>query len=208
MQLTEFEIYIKTNGRKMTFEKHTMIFKNGERAGMLYLLMDGWVKIAQEGKDGQAITLSLRRSGDLFGLVEILAEQSDRSRSAYSLTRSTVYALPIEKMEGLLNKHPGLMAALCKLMAQRLLESQEFIKVLTSMSVPQRLSWFLRAFAEERADGLTVEFPLTHEEVSYILGCSRQKVTSFLNLWRTEGYITYERGKIKIINQAALIFEE
>ena len=208
MQLSDFETYVKTNGKKMTFEKNTMIFKNGERTGMLYLLMDGWVKIAQEGKDGQAITLSLRRGGDLFGLVEILADESVRSRSAYSLTGSTVYALPIEKMDGLLSEQPGLMSTLCKLMAQRLLESQEFIKVLTSMSVPQRLSWFLRVFAEEREDGLTVELPLTHEEVSYILGCSRQKVTGFLNLWRTEGYITYERGKIKIIDQAAILFEE
>lgn len=208
MQLSELEAYVKTNGRKMIFEKHAMIFKNGERTGMLYLLMEGWAKIAQEGKDGQAITLSLRRSGDLFGLVEIMAGQTVRGRSAYSLTNCTVYALPVERLEGLLGERPGLMAALCKLMAQRLLESQEFIKVLTSMAVPGRLSWFLRLFAEEREDGLTVEFPLTHEEVSYILGCSRQKVTGFLNRWRTEGYITYERGKIKIIDQEALLFEE
>ena len=205
MQLREFETYVKNNGRKMTFEKHTMIFKNGERTGMLYLLIDGWVKIAQEGKDGQAITLSLRRGGDLFGLVEILADESMRSRSAYSLTDGTAYALPVEKLVGLLIEQPGLMATLCKLMAQRLLESQEFITALTSMTVPQRLSWFLRVYAEEREDGLTVEFPLTHEEVSYILGCSRQKVTGFLNRWRAEGYITYERGKIKIIDQAAIL---
>lgn len=207
MQLRDIKKYIAENGQKMTFEKHTMIFQTDEKIGQCYLLVDGWVKIAQEGNEGQAVTLSLRRGGDLFGLVEILANEGKRSRNAYSLTNTTVYVLSVERLLHLLKENPQTMGALCTLMAQRLLESQNFIKVLTSMSVPERLSWFLLTFAKEKNGVLTVEFPLTHEEVSYILGCSRQKVTGFLNYWRTEGYIAYERGKIEILNQEALRFE-
>ena len=100
------------------------------------------------------------------------------------------------------------MPTLCTMMAQRVLETQNFIKVITSMSVPHRLAWFLQSFSKDKNGVLTTELPLTHEEISYILGCSRQKVTSFLNRWRKQGYITYKRGVIEILNQEAIVLEE
>ena len=208
VQLDEIQILVKTYGQKLSFKKNSRIFKIGERTNSFYLLEKGWIKIAQEGEDGQAITLTLRESGDLFGLVEILAKEKYRLRYAYSLTDITVYALPVEKLYELIQENQNIMTGLCTMMAQRVLETQHFIKVITSMSVPQRLAWFLQSFSKERNGVLTTELPLTHEEISYILGCSRQKVTSFLNRWRKQGYITYKRGLIEIFDKEAILLEE
>lgn len=208
MQLNEIHTLMKTYGQKQSFKKNTSIFKMSERPRNFYLLEEGWIKIAQEGEDGQAITLALRKSGDLFGLVEILAKEKCRLRYAYSLTDITVYALSTEKLYELVQDNPNIMTVLCTIMAQRLLEAQNFIKVITSMSVPHRLAWFLQLFSKDKNGVLTTELPLTHEEISYILGCSRQKVTSFLNRWRKQGYITYKRGVIEILDQQAILLEE
>lgn len=208
MLLNEIHTLMKMYGQKQSFKKNTSIFKISERPRNFYLLEEGWIKIAQEGEDGQAITLALRKSGDLFGLVEILAKEKYRLRYAYSLTDITVYTLPAEKLYELIQEDANIMATLCTMMAQRLLEAQNFIKVITSMSVPHRLAWFLQLFSEDKNGVLTTELPLTHEEISYILGCSRQKVTSFLNRWRKQGYITYKRGVIEILNPEAILLEE
>jgi len=208
MQLNEIHTLVKTYGQKLSFKKNSWIFKTGEGTRNFYLLEEGWIKIAQEGEDGQAITLTLRESGDLFGLVEILAKEKYRLRYAYSLTDITVYALPAEKLYELIEENRNIMATLCTMMAQRVLETQNFIKVITSMSVPHRLAWFLQTFSKDKNGILTTELPLTHEEISYILGCSRQKVTSFLNRWRKQGYITYKRGLIEILDKEAILLEE
>ena len=208
VQLNEIHTLMKTYGQKLSFKKNSRIFKIGEGTRSFYLLEEGWIKLAQEGEDGQAITLVLRKSGDLFGLVEILAKEKYRLRYAYSLTDVTVYALPAEKLYELIQEDPNIMTTLCAMMAQRLVETQNFIKVITSMSVPHRLAWFLQSFSNDKNGVLTTELPLTHEEISYILGCSRQKVTSFLNRWRKQGYITYKRGLIEILDKEAILLEE
>ena len=146
MQLNEIHTLMKTHGQKQSFKKNTSIFKMSERPRNFYLLEEGWIKIAQEGEDGQAITLALRKSGDLFGLVEILAKEKYRLRYAYSLTDITVYALSVEKLYELVQDDPNIMTVLCTMLAQRLLETQNFIKVITSMSVPHRLAWFYNHF--------------------------------------------------------------
>lgn len=208
MQNMRINSLIKTFGQKVYLNKNKMIFNIGERASTFYLIEEGWVKIAQEGEDGQAITLSLKRAGDIFGLVEILANENRRLRYAYSLTNITAYALSIEKLDTLVKGDPTIMTELCTMMAQRLLEAQHFAKVLATMPVPQRLSWFLQTFSKYNNGILTTELPLTHEEISYILGCSRQKVTSFLNRWRKQGYITYKRGMIEILDKEAILIEQ
>jgi len=42
---------------------------------------------------------------------------------------------------------------------------------------------------------------MTHEELSNLIGCSRQKVTANLSAWRKAQYITYERGKIELLSE-------
>ena len=208
MQESEIHTLLKTHGQKLNFKKKSRIFNIGEQTKSLYLLEEGWIKIAQEGEDGQSITLAVRKSGDLFGLVEILAKEKQRLRFAYCLTDITVYALPTEKLYELIQQNQSIMNTLCTMLAQRILETQNFINVITNMSVSQRLAWFLQSFSKDNNGVLTTELPLTHEEISYILGCSRQKVTSFLNRWRKQGYITYKRGLIEILNKEAILLEQ
>ncbi len=197
-------LFVKEQGKELQVSKDIRIFQIGERPTYLYFLGSGWVKIGQEAVDGQDITLSLRKAGDLFGLAEILAEEPLRTRYASSLTDVTLYMLPAEKLLEFLKKNPPLWQTLCKTMAERLIETQNFVQALTNLSVPDRLGWFLCRFAERKDQKLVIELPLTHEEISNLVGCSRQKVTSNLSLWRAQGYIIYERGRIEVLDEAAI----
>lgn len=202
--MDQLQSLVKQFGIRICYTKGMRVFAIGGDVKTIYYLESGWVKIAQEGEDGQAITLSLRQSGDLFGLAEVLAQTKVRARYAYSLTDIIVYTLPIEQLQQYLHEQPALWQTLSKLMAERLIETQHYIRALTSKSVPERLSWFLRRFAKQQDGRLLIELPLTHEEISYIIGCSRQKVTHYLNVWRKKRYITYERGLIEMLQPERL----
>ncbi|MER1985894.1 MAG: Crp/Fnr family transcriptional regulator [Solibacillus sp.] len=199
--------WVTTHGKLMHFAKGMMVIQQDELATHLYLLNSGWIKIGQEIESGATITLSLRKEGDLFGLAEVLAQNHVRSRSAYCLTNVSLYAISAKQLQTLLKEEPDLWQYLCRIMAERLLETQHFVRALTTLPAPQRLGWFLQQFAVQRGDVYTVALPLTHEEISYLVGCSRQKVTSYLNAWRNEGAVMYERGRIDILNSAILFPE-
>jgi CRP-like cAMP-binding protein len=48
------------------------------------------------------------------------------------------------------------------------------------------------------------EFPLTHEFLAAMLGVRRASVTVALGLLQQEGFITYSRGRLKVLEPAAL----
>jgi CRP-like cAMP-binding protein len=68
-------------------------------------------------------------------------------------------------------------------------------------TVEQRLAkWLL--MAEDRME--SAEFSLTQEFVAMMLGATRQTVTVVAGSIQKKGFITYHRGRIKIINRPAL----
>lgn len=203
--MDNLQALIKEHGVRLVYRKGMNVFTIGGDVKTIYYLESGWIKITQEAEEGQTITLSLRKPGELFGLAEVLAQTKLRARCAYSLTDTTVYALPVERLQQFLNERPIFWKMLSKLMAERLIETQHYVRALTSKSVPERLSWFLRRFTKEQDSRFLIELPLTHEEISYVVSCSRQKVTHYLNEWRKKQYITYDRGWIEVL-QPELLF--
>jgi len=68
-------------------------------------------------------------------------------------------------------------------------------------SIEQRLArWLLVAQDRMGAD----EFLLTQEFIAMMLGASRSTVTMIAGQLQDAGYITYRRGKVTIVNRAAL----
>ena len=54
------------------FNKNAYIFSKGEMASNLYLIESGLVKICQLTAKGQSVTFFLRKTGDWFGVAEII----------------------------------------------------------------------------------------------------------------------------------------
>lgn len=68
-------------------------------------------------------------------------------------------------------------------------------------TVEQRLAkWLL--MAEDRME--TAEFSLTQEFVAMMLGATRQTVTVVAGAIQRKGFITYHRGRVKIVNRPGL----
>ena len=67
--------------------------------------------------------------------------------------------------------------------------------------IDERLTrWLL--MVDDRMDG--GEFPLTHEFMSVMLGVRRPSVTTSLHVLEGNGFIRAERGRITIVNRAAM----
>ncbi|WP_127491020.1 Crp/Fnr family transcriptional regulator [Paenibacillus glycanilyticus] len=184
-------------GTERTYRKQEFIFQEHDPPSAAHYVASGLVKISQTSQEGQGITLFLRYPGEMFGNAELLT-QLDRRRYAQCLAESQIMTLESQLYQDLARSNASFAYALAVITARRLLQTQNMVETLISRPVAWRLAWFLMQMGREREDRIEVQLQLSHEEISYVIGCSRQTVTEILNKWRDRQLITYSKKNIII----------
>ncbi|WP_276356470.1 Crp/Fnr family transcriptional regulator [Cohnella caldifontis] len=183
------------SSRKM--KKNEYIFRGEEESQEIYFVREGLVKISQFAEEGHSITLFLRHKGEVFGAAEVLTGQK-RQRYARCMADSRILSIPSVQFTSLLKSHPDVLYALTVSNARRLLQTQRYVETLISKPVAWRLAQLLIQLGVRKGKETVVMLPLSHEEISYVIGCSRQTVTETLGGWRDEGSIRYEKKMVVI----------
>ncbi|ALS21099.1 MULTISPECIES: Crp/Fnr family transcriptional regulator [Paenibacillus] len=192
------------NGVLRKFKKNEFIFREDEESQDVYFVRSGLVKISQSAQEGQNITLFLRNTGEVFGAAEVLTGQR-RQRYARCILESEVLLVPASQFTSLTLSRPDVLYALTVSNARRLLYTQQFVETLISRPVAWRLAHFLTQLGVQKQNKIHVSLPLSHEEISYIIGCSRQTITETLNKWNEKGIIQYEKKRVTINDSNAFM---
>lgn len=201
---TDLKAVIKQYGVLKQYKKNDYVFHINDSANQIYLLANGWVKIAQDSGDGYGVTLSLHQAGNIFGLAEPLSHMAKRTKDARCLSNCQIISLDVSSLFLLMKQHPELSLSITTVLSHNILHTQNLVGTLINKPVPWRLASLLIEFSEERNDKRYVELPITHEEISFLIGCSRQSVTEILNKWRSQQLIEYDRRKVIIHDCEAL----
>lgn len=185
------------HGVPRRYRKQDIIFREEDDSREVCLVREGLVKICRSAVEGQSITLFLRGAGELFGVAEVLADQK-RQREARCIRDSELLVLPAGEFVRLLQARPEALYAVAASSARRMLATQRYAEMLVARPVAWRLAHYLLQLGKREGDRLHLSLALSHEEISYIIGCSRQTVTETLNRWREQGLIAYEKKRAVI----------
>ncbi|CAI6061317.1 Crp/Fnr family transcriptional regulator [Cohnella sp. JJ-181] len=189
-------------GAARDLKKNAFVFRSEEESQEIYFVQDGLVKISQFAQEGQSITLFLRHKGEVFGAAEVLTGQK-RQRYARCIADSRILSIPASSFTDLLKRHPDALYALTVANARRLLQTQRYVETLISRPVAWRLAQLLLQLGVRAGRETVVTLPISHEEISYVIGCSRQTVTETLGRWRDEGIVRYEKKTVVILDTDA-----
>ncbi|MGO4546611.1 Crp/Fnr family transcriptional regulator [Paenibacillus sp. 2TAB23] len=192
-------------GTKRLFKKNEFIFQENDPPAAACYVEKGLIKISQSSQEGQGITLFLRYPGEVFGNAELLANVS-RRRYAKCLTDSEILTFEARQFLALAKEDPAFSYSLAIITARRLLQTQNMVETLISRPVAWRLGWFLIQMGKREEGIAEVQLQLSHEEISYVIGCSRQTVTELLNKWREKALIAYDKKKIVILDPSRFLF--
>ncbi|MGO4497792.1 Crp/Fnr family transcriptional regulator [Paenibacillus sp. 2RAB27] len=187
----------RKHGISHTYRKNEFVFQENDLPSGAYYVASGLIKISQSSEEGQGITLFLRYEGEVFGNAEVLTNIA-RKRYAKCLVDSHIVTLDSRKFLELAKENAEFSYSVAVLGARRLLQTQRMVETLISRPVAWRLAWFLLQLGKPTEEKLEVQVPLSHEEISYVIGCSRQTVTETLNKWRDKGLIDYAKKKIVV----------
>jgi CRP-like cAMP-binding protein len=141
------------------------------------------------------------RAGDMFGELALVTDQP-RSTGAIAREASQVISIPRASFLAELERDPSLMRRVLKTTAERLQTSSERESALAFFDAPTRLARTLLQMDQQANDqGYII---CSQEELAQRVGLTRQTVAKTLGQWRRAGWLLTGRGKIVLLNRAAL----
>lgn len=188
--------------RPRQMPKGSILFFQNDPADGLYVVRSGSVAIHISSSDGRELVLGEMRPGDCFGELALITGQP-RSTSAVTLLKSELLIIPSQLFLDLLADHPEMVRSLLELTAQRLYSSTQRESALTFLDAPARLARILRQLAEaSEAPGGYVT--ISQNDLARRTGLTRQTVAKILGRWRRSGWLLTGRGRVVLLDMAAL----
>jgi CRP/FNR family transcriptional regulator, cyclic AMP receptor protein len=181
------------------------VFFRGDAGGALYGIVTGRVRISNSLPGGREVFLNLIEPGECFGEIALL-DGNPRTATATALVKTELMVIQQETFRELLQKEPLLAVHLIKLLCQRVRWSSGLAEDLALLYAPARIARRLLclAHAHGRRIQTGVQMVISQEELAQFLGLSRQAVNQQLREWVVTHWIALGRGRITIINEAAL----
>lgn len=188
-------------GRVRQVPKGKTLFGEADPANSFYAVCSGRIDILLSSPDGRELVINEMRAGDCFGELALITGQP-RSTSAVARVVSEVIVIPREEFLAALEAEPKLMRRLLETTARRLRSSSERESALAFMDAPARLARVLLELDRRAsADGFIT---IAQEELAQRVGLARQTAAKKLGEWRRAGWIVTGRGRIVVLDRAAL----
>lgn len=188
------------------YQPRYIMMLEGQPAGYVAVLSDGWAKAAFDTADGEAALLRIHGPGDLLGCEAVLEDQS-RRESVTALSRCVCLVIPAVQFGDLLGRNPGIARAFGLVMLQRARSADERARVRFDLPVV-RLARVLLELAErggaEGPEGVVIPVELSQDELAGLIGASRSTVARALAQLRRDGLILTGYRNITVADPARL----
>ncbi|MGB9723406.1 MAG: Crp/Fnr family transcriptional regulator [Chloroflexia bacterium] len=184
--------------RRRRFERGAFLLLEGEPCQTVYFLLRGRVRVSKVSVEGREQVLALLGPGDGLNLVPAF-DGGPNPASAQALTEVEAYAFSCSDFRKLIGEFPRIAGNILADFAAKLRLLVGLVEDLSFRTVEARLARFLLS-----RDVAVPGRRWTQEEMAAHLGTVREVVGRVLRAWREEGLIRQERGRIVILDRAAL----
>lgn len=184
-------------------EKGEYVYFDSAFHNKLYFLKGGTIKIGHIDENGKEVIQEIIRRGEVFGQFSLERNNLNGEFAQAYKSDVSLCAFNIEDFEKLLKKKPEIAFHFSKQVGQKLHKIQHRLINLLNKDIRTRLIHFLLMLAKaegETDDGDQYEIQnfLTHDDISQLIGSSRQTVTTILNEMELAGLISVTRKSILI----------
>src|SRR3954464_9665660 len=191
------------------YPSKTAIIRPGDSANILYFIIDGSVTVSTEDEEGRELILAYINRGEFIGEMGLFVETPRREVMVRTRTSCDLAEIGYERMfnlfEGpLRDECPKILFAIGSQLTNRLLHTSRKVSRLAFMDVTGRVAKTLIDLTDE-PDAMThpkgKQIRISRQEISRIVGCSREMVGRVLKQLEEQGMITVagqtivERGK-------------
>lgn len=188
--------------QRKIYHKGQSVFSQGDKADQMFLLKAGRVKLSKVTAGGEEITLDIRKSGDFLGET-MLTEDIDYPLSAICLENTLTCGFTKTGFEKLILEHANVGLQVIKNLSKRIASLTSRVGSLSLSHLEDRLYHVLINVAREHGikhqKGYIIQFPLTHEELGFLVGVHRVSITRAMKLLRESGKVKQEGRTLILI---------
>jgi CRP-like cAMP-binding protein len=198
------EIYAATHFRQVAAEE--FVYQQGHSPDFMAQVIDGEVKLCIYSAEGREIITASFRNGDCFGELGLI-DGLPRMTSAVAVVPTKLRVLRASSFQFFYQKYPELSRAINLFMSRHVRLLYEFSEEAKSLNLRQKLGRMLCRLGHSHGSATDeggVMLATSHEELSKLLGASRQSVSKELKALEREGVIAIRYNKLLIHSLAAL----
>lgn len=184
----------------------TTVMRPGDPGESLIYVVEGSLTVSTEGDDGRELILSYLNPGDFLGEMGVFMKPRSREVLIRSRTDCELASIPYTRFNEALEDELAdcaveIMTAIGSKLAQRLLQTRRKVFHLAFLDTQGRVAKALIDLCEEpdavsHPEGCQIK--ITRQEVSRIVGCSREMAGRVMKSLEEEGVIR-ARGKTVVV---------
>lgn len=187
------------------------LFRQGERADLFFLLLDGHVRVLRINEQGEQVIVLHVHPGRLLGIAPAF-ERPSYPATAEAAGEAVALGWPVALWPQFLAQMPGFASAALQTVGARVEEMNKRIMDLTTRPVEERVAGALLRLVDQTGrvdkdvnkDGLRIDFPLTRQNVADMTGATLHTVSRLLSAWGRQGILTGARRRVVVMDRDAL----
>jgi len=194
---------------RKTFPAGSNLMTAGQTGDVIYIILNGTVKIHLVRADGTEVIIAILGTGDTVGEMS-LVDNTSRSADVVTLEESTLLWMDKTAFQECLMKMPAMTFNLMRILSGRLRLANEQIQALAALEVESRVARQLLAFARQYGrptpEGqVLIPIRLTQSDIAGLVGASRERINQVIVAYKERKYIAVDHNyRITIHNQHAL----
>jgi CRP/FNR family cyclic AMP-dependent transcriptional regulator len=178
------------------------IFAKGDPGTGLMAVLQGSVRISVPTVDGREVVLNLMQAGEIFGEIALLDGQP-RTADAIAAEDCELMVIDRRNFIPFVHEQPQVAVHLIEILCGRLRRTSEQVEDLMFGSLPGRLARLILRLAKDNHAAMP-ELTITQQELSQMIGMSRERTNKQLRAWEKRKWLRLNRGKVMVLNAGAL----
>lgn len=190
--------------KHITAKRGATIAAKGEPGNSLFAVVSGTVKISSSSPDGRNAILNIIGPGEIFGEIAVL-DGAPRTADATANTNCELYIIDRRDFLPFVRSQPALAMKFIELLCARLRWTSQQVEQVILQNLPGRLASALLGLTEERKlDSGSGTLAITQQEISEMVGMTRESINKQLRAWAARSWVRLEHGAIVVRNVEAL----
>jgi CRP-like cAMP-binding protein len=192
-----------TSAVRRIYRPGQTVFVQADPTDRMFLIKAGRVRLSKLLEDGTEFTLDIRKAGDFLG-ENMLGEEATYPVTAWCMEETLTCGFTRERFEKLILDHPRIGLQVMRNLSKRISSLSNRIESMSLTHLGERLYQVLRNMALEHGvkskDGLVIQFPLTHEDLAFLVGAHRVSVTRALKELKRTGSVVQQKRRLVVRN--------
>ena len=186
-----------------TLKRGATIYSKGDPGNSLYVVISGTAKMSISSPDGRNAILNLIGPGEIFGEIALL---DGRERTADATANTNCEVLIIDRRDFLpfVRSQPALAMKIIELLCARLRWTSDQVEEVILQDLPGRLASALIRLTERHQTGGERTIVVTQQEISEMVGMTRESINKQLRSWAARNWVRLEHGAIVVLDRQAL----